>query len=137
MEFPTTQICISLPENLGIIENVNVIVKLCDREFQIPCKHVLRYHSVDGHEWPKEVFDSNLKSINIDFKIYDDNEPNTSFFQGTYTFFNQTYLEGDFYFIFDFCKDNYWYINFRTNSLHFKEDKENFYSLLEMLNKSS
>lgn len=137
MEFPKTPICISLPESLGIIENVNAIVKLCDREFPIPCEHILRYHSVDGHEWPKEVFDSNSKSIDINFKIEDNNEPNTSFFQGTYTFFDQTYLKGDFYFIFDCCKDGYWYTKFRTNSLHFEEDKENFDELLEMLNKSS
>lgn len=137
MEFPKTLICISLPENLGIIKNVNAIVKLYNREFLIPCEHVLRYHSVDGHEWPKEVFDSNSKYINIDFKIYNDNEPNTSFFQGIYTFFDETYLEGNFYFIFDSCRDGCWYNKFRTNSLHFKESEENFYDLLEMLNESS
>lgn len=134
MNFPTTQLCISLPESFGIIENVNAIISLCNKEFSIPCKHVLRYYSVDGQEWPKEVFDSNLELVNIDFKINNDNEPNTSFFQGTYTFFDETCLEGDFYFMFDCCKDGQWYNNFRTNSLHFKEDKEDYYDLKNMLN---
>ena len=135
MEFPTTEICVSLPEELGIIEHVNAMIKIIGKDlFSIPCKHVLRYHSVNGSEWPEKIFDTNSNLITVNTEFDNTNQPNSSYFVGNYVFFDETYLEGELYFCFDYCKDNVWYNNIKTNSLHFKQDKEDYLDLKRMLN---
>lgn len=131
MVFPTTSINVHLPEELGIIQNVNGVIELLNKEkIIVPCKHIERYCSLDEKTWPK-IFDENSKQILISHKI--SNNDNTSVFEGFYTFFNETYLEGTLYFTFDFCKDSYWH-HCTTNSSYFKENKNNYYDLLALLN---
>ena len=135
MKFPTTELCVSLPEQLGIIEHVNAVIKIIGKDlFSIPCKHVLRYHSVNGSEWPEELFDINSNLINLNFEFDNTEQPNTSYFVGNYVFYDETYLKGELYFCFDYCKDDIWYTNIRTNLLPFNQDKEDYFDLKKMLN---
>lgn len=131
MMYPTTSIYVHLPEELGIIQNVNGVIKLSNqKKIIVPCKHIERYYSLDNKVWPK-IFDENLKQIFIDRKILD--ADNTSIFEGIYTFSSEAHLEGKLYFTFDYCKDSCWY-HCTTDSSYFKENKDNYYGLLELLN---
>lgn len=127
MVFPTTSINVHLPEELGIIQNVNGVIELLNKErIIVPCKHIERYRPLDDENWPK-IFDENSKLILIS-ENYD-----TSVFEGIYTFYSENHLEGTLYFTFDYCKDSCWY-HCTTDSNYFKESKDNYYGLLELLN---
>lgn len=134
MVFPSIRMFVTLPEELGIIENVNAIVKLYDKEIAVPCKHTARYFAYCDLAWP-EIFDEFSNPFAINRIIYDCGEPNTSVFEGIHTLYDETYLEGEYYFVFDFCKNGNWHRNYRTKKIHFKEDKSKFNNLLEKLNK--
>ena len=134
MVFPSTTLFLPLPEEIGIIENVNAIVELCDNVITIPCEHIARYHASSGCVWP-ELFDESLKPFSVSREICNDDNPNTSAFQGIYTFYDENYLEGKFYFIFDFCKNGVWHRKYRTKTQYFKEDVSNYYGFVELLNK--
>lgn len=140
MKIPLTTVVVSLPEEFGIIKNVRAIVKTRNKTFSICCgaEPSVRYHSLDGIEWPK-IFDSNLKPIV--FHILNNDEPNTSVFEGIYTMddetYDEAYLEGDLHFIFDIWKDEHLSTNYSTSSIHFSLDAEDYYDLLEMFKKQT
>ena len=130
MAIPFTTAELSLPEELGIISNVRAIVTTCDKTIHINCEHYTRFYSPDGLEWPDTIFDENM-SVVIGFKIIENNEPNSSVFRGDYFIYDESYLEGDIYFIFDFYKDEIWYRNYSTSSSHFVLDADSYRDILE------
>lgn len=133
MVFPSTPMIVCLPEELGFIENVTAVIKLCDnKELRIPCSHIDRYHSYCAKAWP-EIFDNDSNPIPLNTEILNQ-EPNTSVFEGIYTFYNENYLIGDFYFVFDFYKNNNYSKNCHTKSIHFRENVNNYRRLMEVLN---
>ncbi len=133
MVFPSTTLVVPLPEEIGIIKNVNAIIQLSGKTITIPCEHITRYCALSECTWP-ELFDESSTPFPINRKIYNNGLPNTSVFQGIYTFYDETYLEGELHFVFDFCKDDFWHKNYHTKTMHFKEDKSNYYEILELLN---
>ena len=130
MKTPFTTVSVSLPEELGIIENVRAIVTVNYKNISIDCEHFTRFHSINGSEWPK-IFDDKLSTIS-DFNVTENTELNSSVFSGKYFLYDESYLEGDFYFTFDFYKDDIGYKNYTTNSFHFKLNVDDYYDLLEL-----
>ena len=131
MAIPFTTVQLSLPEELGIIDNVKAIVTVRDKKIFIDCQHYKRIHSSDGFEWPDIIFDENMNVV-VGFKILENNDPNTSVFRGDYFIYDESYLEGDVYFIFDFCKDYVWYRNYSTSSIPFTLSIDCYHDLLEL-----
>lgn len=130
MKIPFTTVLVSLPEKLGIIDNVRAIITVHDKQLSINCAHFTRFHSSDGSEWPK-IFDNNLSAIS-NFNVIENDEMNTSVFIGKYFLYNKSYLEGDCYFVFDFYENYVSYKNYTTNSFHFKLDEDDYFDLLEL-----
>ncbi len=129
MDAPFTTVIVSLPEELGVLENVRAIVTTSDKTISIGCNHFSRFHSEDGSEWP-QIFDNNL-SIVSNFNVSKDGELNSSVFSGKYFLYDISYLEGDCYFVFDFYKNDISFKNYTTNSFHFKLDKNAYQDLLQ------
>jgi len=130
MSIPFTTVSVSLPEELGIIDNVRAIITVPDKRISINCEHFTRFHSLDGSEWPK-IFDDKLSAIS-DFNVIENADLNSSMFAGKYFLYDKSYLEGDYYFVFDFYKDYIGYKNYITNSIHFKLDEDDYVDLLEL-----
>jgi len=120
MDYAVTSLPIALPEELGIIDNVYVHLTLSNNRYvQIKANSYqeLRYHSNTGEEWPK-LFDETTKKQLSNWKIEDNDEPNTSVFWIIYTCYDESYMAGSFVVTFTSWKDEqlkYFY----TEKVHF------------------
>ncbi len=132
MVFPVTTVYVPLPEELGIFENVNAIINLSNkRQLTITCHHKGRYHFDTEDIWPK-IFDSSSNPIILS-KVIENDVPNTSVFVANFTLYDESYLNGNFYFSFDFLKNDCLYTRYYTNTLIFKLDKEDYVELVDFL----
>lgn len=93
-----TSLEFSLPEKLGILDNVWVHVQLENgQNISIPAIHEFRYYSENGIEWPMIFNDETKKPVPIlSASEVCLNEPNSSFFGIIYTGVDASYLKGSF-----------------------------------------
>lgn len=98
VDYPETSLTISLPEELGIIDNVWVHITLLNNTY-IPLKAKLyshfRHYSRTGEEWPK-LYDENTKQQITNWKINKDGKPNTTVFGIIYKCYDRTFFKGSF-----------------------------------------
>lgn len=127
--FPETSIILSIPEELGFIDNAYAHITLsngtyfCEKAFT---DSRFRYHS-DGSTWPK-IFreDSKEQVLNLHVPSVEDTSLNTSVFGIVYPLKDMSYLEG--YCVFTFRANN---TDYYTESLYFKVDKEDYFLELD------
>lgn len=96
--YPETSLLVSLPEELGILDNVWVHITLSNGRY-IPIKADLcldfRHYSEDGAEWPI-LYDEDTKQQISNWNINKNGDPNTTVFGIVYTCYDRTFLKGSF-----------------------------------------
>lgn len=107
MDYYETSLPISLPEELGIIDNVWVHITLSTGQY-LPLKAQLyshfRHYSETGEEWPK-LYDEYTKLPVSNLEIAKDGKPNTTVFGIIYKCYNRTFLKGSFVVTFNSWKE--------------------------------